>query len=125
MLKERGFTLLEVLLATLIISVGVTTLIWAFSSGLSATTEVENMDLALNIAQANMEILKDKTFAQVDTTSEVQALLSNLGFSNFNVTGAVTTEVAGRIQIVITVSWNVKGGTGSTTITLTTLRTSY
>jgi prepilin-type N-terminal cleavage/methylation domain-containing protein len=126
MLKKHGFTLLEVLLSALIISVGVMTLIWVFSSGLSATAEVENMGLALNIAQANMELIKNKTFTQIDTTSEVQALVSNLGFTNFNVTGAVTDVVSGNlIQEAITVGWNVKGGTGSTSTTLTTLVANY
>jgi prepilin-type N-terminal cleavage/methylation domain-containing protein len=125
MRKERGFTLLEVLLATLIISVGVIALVWAFSSGLSATADIENVDLALNIAQANMEMLKNKTFAQIDTDAEISSLVSNLGFSNFTVTGDVTTEVLDqRIQVDVTVTWNVKGGSTSTTsITLTTLVT--
>ena len=78
-LSLTGFTLLEVLLATLIITVGVTTLIWAFSSGLSATTEVENMDLALNIAQAKMEVIKNTAFANVASSSAT----ADANFSRF------------------------------------------
>jgi len=109
-----------VLLATLILSVGAIALIWALSSGLSATGDTENTDLALNIAQANMEVIKNQTFAAVSTTAQVSSLISNFGFSNFAVSGVVTTQVASQlIQIDITVSWNVKGG--KTSVTLTTL----
>ena len=62
MLKKNGFTLLEVLLATIIVVVGVTAITGAFSSGIFATTDVENVDLALNIAQAEMENIKNTDF---------------------------------------------------------------
>ncbi|MFA5275377.1 MAG: type II secretion system protein [Candidatus Omnitrophota bacterium] len=114
MLKARGFTLLEVLLATLIISIGVVTLIWVFSSSLSATTGVEDMDLALNIATAKMEALKNTSFASLASSSST----ADANFPNF----FTTVEVTGTNpkQVVVTVSWNVKGG--STSIALTTLR---
>jgi type IV pilus assembly protein PilV len=121
----RGFTLLEVLLATIIISVGMIALIWAFSSGLSASGEAENMNLALNIAERNMELIKNNTFTNftnISTNAKIQSLISNLGFPNFTVSGSVT-EGQNPLPVNITVSWNVKGG--STSITLTTLMTNY
>ena len=122
MLKKRGFTLLEVLLATVVISVGVIALVSAFSSGLSVSTNVENMDLALDIARANMEMVKNKSFINIDTDAEISSLVSNLGFSNFTVTADVA-EGQNPMQVDVTVSWNVKGG--QTSQTMTTLVTNY
>lgn len=121
-LSLTGFTLLEVLLATVIISVGVTALVWAFSSGLFATTDIENLNLATNIAQANMEMVKSKNFADINTTAKISNLVSNLGFSNFNVSAAVG-EGQNPLPVNVTVCWNVKGGQANTT--LTTLVTDY
>lgn len=53
-----GFSLLELMIALLIFTAGVIAIIWAFSAGMSATSDIENIDLALNIAQAKMEEIK-------------------------------------------------------------------
>lgn len=118
MRKKRGFTLLEVLLATLITAVGVTALVWAFSSGLFATTDIENVDLALNIAQAQMEVIKNTPYANLAGSGPT----ADSKFPNFNVTVTVAPgPSANQLQVAVTVSWNVKGG--STSLTLTTLVT--
>lgn len=120
--KKSGFTLLEVLLATIIVTVGVVALVGAFSRGLFATADIENTDRALKIAEANMEMLKNKNFTDINTTTKVSALLTNLSFSNFNVSGSVA-EGQNPMQVNITVKWNVKGG--QTNVTLTTLVANY
>ena len=123
--KARGFTLLETILATVIFVVGIGALIWAFSSGISGAMDTEQRALALNIADANMEILQNKTYTQVDTSAEVAALISNLGYSNYTVVSSVTEIVPSwLIQIGITVSWAVKGAYQET-VTLTTLKANY
>lgn len=119
---KKGFTLLEVLISLIILVVGVIAIIWAFSSGIFASTDVENVDLALNIAQANMETIKDKAFADIDTDIEISSLVSNQGFSDFTVTGDVA-EGNNPMQVDVTVAWNVKGG--QTNVTLTTLVVDY
>lgn len=118
----KGFTLLEVLIATVILTVGTVAIIWAFNAGLYATTDIENVDLALNIAQANMETVKNQNFADIDTDAEISALVSNHGFSNFTVSGDVA-EGQNPMQVDVTVAWPVKGG--QTSLTLTTLAADY
>ena len=82
-----------------------------------ASTDVENVDLALNIAQAKMEELKNTSFAGLSSSGPT----ADPNFSNFNVTVSVTgTDPK---QIDVTVSWNVQGG--SPTVKLTSLRANY
>ncbi len=114
---QRGFTLLEVLGALLILVLGVTVLSESFSTGILASSDVENVDLALNIAQAKMETLKTTAFSSLANSGPT----ADSNFSNFNVTVAVTgTDPK---QIVVTVDWNVKGG--SINAILTTSRANY
>jgi len=123
--KTRGFTLLETILATLFLAAGLGALICAFSSGISGAMDTEQRALALNIADANMEMLQDKTYTQVDTSAEVSALISNLGYSNYSVSCSVSEVVSSwLVQIGITVSWAAKGE-HQETITLTTLKANY
>jgi len=121
---KKGYTLLEVLLTTLVISVGLVSLIWVFTSGISAVSDIEGSELALDIVQANMELVKSKAFTAVDTSAELSALISNLGFSNYTVTSGLSVNYASQlIMITITVSWNVKGGSNS--IALKTMKANY
>lgn len=119
---NSGFTLLEVLIAIVILTIGVVSIIWAFSTGIFATTDVENVDLALNIAQANMETIKNQNFTDIDTDAEISSIVSNLGFSDFTVSGDVA-EGLNPMQVDVTVAWSIRGGT--TSFTLTTLVADY
>ncbi|MDO8749501.1 MAG: prepilin-type N-terminal cleavage/methylation domain-containing protein [Candidatus Omnitrophota bacterium] len=113
-----GFSLLEIMIALLIFTVGVIAIIWAFSAGMSATGDIENVDLALNIAQAKMEEIKNTPFASLTDSGPV----ADSNFSNFN-TAVNVGEGQNPMLVDVTVAWNVKGG--STNITLTTLVANY
>lgn len=121
-LSLTGFTLLEVLIAVVLFTVGTLALITALNSGIFSVSDVEKTRLALNIAQANMEMIKSKSFADIDTDTEISNLVSNLGFSGFTVSVNVA-EGQNPMQADITVTWNVKGG--QTNIVLTTLVANY
>ncbi len=115
--KSAGFTLLEVIIAALILSIGIMALAQAFNLGLLASTDVEGIDLALNIAQARIEQIKNTAFASIVSSPSTP----DSNFSNYNVT--VTVTGVNPKQVVVTVSWNVKGG--STNVALTTLVANY
>ena len=114
--------MLEILITIIVLTVGTIALMQAFSTGLLASTDVENVDLALNIAQANMEMIRDQSFTDIDTDAEISALVSNHGFSNFTVSADVN-EGQNPMQVDVTVAWNVKGG--QTSVDLTTLVVDY
>jgi len=114
MFKKNGFTLLEILITIIVLTLGTIALIQAFSTGLLASTDVENVDLALNIGQARMEELRNTPFADlVDSGPTADAT-----FSNFDVTINVA-EDTNPMQADVTVVWNAKGGQAS--VVLTTL----
>ena len=112
--KKNGFSLIEVLITLILITIGVVTISRAFSTGLFASTDIENVDLALNIVQAKMEQIKNTAFASLADSGPT----ADSNFSRFNVTVNVS-EGQDPMQVAVTVSWSVKGGQNS--IILTTL----
>ncbi len=115
---NHGFTLLEVLIALVIFTVGIIIIIMAFTSGLFASSDIENVDLALNIAQAKMEEVKNTPFAGLADSGPTQ----DPNFSNFNISVNVA-EGQNPMQVDVTVSWNTKGGQSN--VTFTTLVANY
>ena len=115
---KRGITLLEILIATVILTIGVTAVIWAFNTGIFASSDVENMDLALNIAQAKMEEIKNTDFVNLSDS----APSADANFPRFSVTVNVA-ESQNPKRVDVTVTWDAKGG--STGFTLTTLIADY
>lgn len=118
MFESKGFTLLEVMIALVVLTLGVIGIMWAFSTGMYATTDVENVDLALNIAQAKMEEIKNTQFATLADSGPT----ADPNFSKFNTTVNVA-EGQNPMQVDVTVAWTVKGG--QTSIALTTLMADY
>ncbi len=119
----KGFTLLEVLIATIILTVGVIAICGAFNAGIFASADIENVDLALNIAQAKMEEIKNTPFADLADSGPVPADSDPASsLARFNVTVDVA-EGQNPMQVDVTVAWDVKGG--QTDITLTALIADY
>jgi len=117
-LKKEGFTLLEVLIATIIFTVSVVAILWALNSGIYATSDIENVDLALNIAQAKMEEIKNTAFGSLADSSPA----ADANFPRFSTTVNVA-EGQNPMQVDVTVAWSVKGG--QTSIALATLVANY
>lgn len=116
--SRKGFTLLEVLIAAVVLSTGTAAILWAFNAGLYAATDVENVDLALNIAQAKMEEIKNTAFAGLADSGPA----ADTDFPRFSTTVNVA-EGQDPMQVDVTVAWPVKGG--ETSIVLTTLVATY
>ncbi|MEE8417756.1 MAG: type II secretion system protein [candidate division Zixibacteria bacterium] len=117
--SKSAFTLLEVLAAIVVFSLGTLSVGWIIGSGILAATQTEEIDLALNIAQANMEVLNDMTFADIVSQGDVSAA-ADPNFSNYSVAININ-DGANPMRIDVTVSWGVRGGQDS--LTLTTQRT--
>jgi Tfp pilus assembly protein PilV len=119
--KENGFTLLEVLLATFLFTTGIVAVVRVFSMGLVASSDIENVDLALNIAQKKMEEIKNTPFANL-ADSGPAAADTTFPLSNFSITVDVA-ELQNPMPVNVAVNWNVSGGT--TGVNLVTLVTNY
>ena len=117
-MRHKGFTLLEVLIAAIILVVGTAGLVRALNLGLFSSRDIENVDLALNIAQAKMEEIRDTDFVSLSDSGPT----ADVNFSDFNVTVDVA-EGTEPMQVDVTVEWDTKGGTAD--LTLTTLAINY
>lgn len=115
---ETGFTLLEFMLALIIFSAGVIAIVQAFNAGFLSSEDVSNVDLALNIAQAKMEEIKNTNFSSLADSGPAP----DANFSNFNLTVNVA-EGQNPMRVDVTVGWNVKGGQAN--VVLTSLVTNY
>jgi prepilin-type N-terminal cleavage/methylation domain-containing protein len=115
---RNGFTILEVLIALVAFVTGVVMIAWAISAGIFASTDIEGTDLALNIARANMEIIKDTAYAGLADSGPA----ADPNFSDFDVTVDVA-EGQNPMQVDVTVTRDVKGG--QTSLVLTTLVADY
>ncbi len=114
---KNGFTLAEVLIALVLIAAGMASLLMAFSSALGGARGTEEHETAVNIANAVMEDLMARTYASLsDYTADSSAVFS--GLTGYTVT-VTTTKPNNPAQVDVRVSWLVKGGTAS--VTLTTL----
>ena len=115
----KGFSLLEILVTVILFASGVAALAWAITAGLSASLNVENMDLALNIAQSRMEDIKNKSFDTIVVEGDYGPI-PDPNFEDFDVTVNIA-DGNDPMQVDVTVSWDVKGG--QTSVALTTLVT--
>lgn len=117
-ITNHGFTLLEFMLALIIFSAGVIAIVQAFNAGFLSSEDVSNVDLALNIAQAKMEEIKNTNFSSLADSGPAP----DTNFSNFNLTVNVA-EGQNPMRVDVTVNWNVKGGQAN--VALTSLVTNY
>ena len=110
--NKRGFTLLETLLAVLLMSIGFVVLLQFLGTGLFAGSENENDLVALHLAQEKVEELRNKSYASV--ANETKAAVS--GFPVFQREVVITTPVANLKQATINVYWNSKSNELHTTL---------
>jgi len=118
---KKGFTLLEVLLAVVILAGSIIAIMQAFSAGMFASTEAESMELALGVAQSKLENIHGTSGG---ISNELPHSVSAEGFtggvySNQNFQVQVATDTNNPERVDVTVCWTTKGGDAS--IALTTL----
>lgn len=118
---KKGFTLLEVLLAVVILAGGIIAIMQAFSAGMFASMEAENVELAFGVAQSKLERIYETSGGIAD---EPRHSVTNDGFaggvySNQNFQVQVATDNNNPERVDVTVYWSTKGGDAS--IALTTL----
>ena len=118
---KNGFTLLEVLIAVVILTVGMVALIWAFNAGIFATTDIENVELALGAAQAKLENIYGTTGGVPDESRHDVSVDGFVGsiYANKNFQTEVVTDNNDPEKVTVNVYWTTKGG--ETSITLRTL----
>ena len=117
-IPKRGFSLLEFMIAMIIFTAGLIAVVQAFNAGFLSSEDASNVDLALNIAQAKMEQIKNSSFSSIADSGPA----ADANFSNFNLT-VNAAEGQNPMRVDVTVNWNVKGGQAN--VALTSMVTNY
>jgi prepilin-type N-terminal cleavage/methylation domain-containing protein len=114
--SQRGFTLIEILIAVALLSAGVTASSFVFGRALLAANSAEEMEQAVALAQEKLENLRGTAFASI--VSESKAAVS--GWTGFSREVTVTQPSGTNSdfkQVVATLYWNTTGGEDSTALT--------
>lgn len=114
--EKSGFTLIEVMIAILLLVGGIAATTFAMARGIFATTDTENLQQAVALSQERMENLRGTAFGSI--ASEAKAAVSGwTGFSR----DVVVSQPAGTNtdfkQVVVTVYWNTIDTEISTSLT--------
>lgn len=112
MLKQNGFTLLEILISLIILTLSFVMVVGLFGTGLISGQDAENTAIAMNLAQRRMEEIRNLAFASI--TDESRATVS--GFSAFEREVAVTQPETGLKQVTVTVYWTSKSSDVGTSL---------
>jgi len=109
---RKGFTLLEVLLAVVLMVTASVFLLQAIGTGLFSGGVNESELIAFNLAAERMESLENTAYASI--INEAKTVVS--GFPLFQRQVAVTTPQTDLKQITVTTYWTVKGTEISTAL---------
>lgn len=112
---KKGVTLLEVLAALVIFTVGVVAVVGLFAQGLAAGVDAESTTIAATLARQRLEELRNLDF---DTGIVSEARAGVEGFAGFQRQVTVTTPQTDLKQVTVTTYWTAKGG--EVTVPLTT-----
>lgn len=104
---KKGVTLLEVLAALVIFTVGVVAVVGLFARGLAAGVDAENTTIAATLARQRLEELRNLDF---DTGIVSEAKAGVAGFAGFQRQVTVTTPQTDLKQVTVTTYWTAKGG---------------
>lgn len=108
----RGFTLLEALIAAVILTIGIIMIVWVFSAGLFASTDVSDVESALGIAEAKLENLYGATGGVANEALHAVSADGFVGgvYQNRNFQVKVDTDNNNPEKVDVTVYWDTKGG---------------
>jgi prepilin-type N-terminal cleavage/methylation domain-containing protein len=117
---KKGFTLLEMLLTIVLLTVGITSILQMVSMAMFADTNLENTTIARYLAQEKMEEIKDAaTYTAIDGYASARTALTG-NFADFDRAVTVTGDPK---EVNVTVYWSAKGQNQS--LSLVTLFADY
>ncbi|HQP10032.1 MAG TPA: prepilin-type N-terminal cleavage/methylation domain-containing protein [Candidatus Omnitrophota bacterium] len=103
---KKGFTLLEMLLTVLLLTVGMTSILHMVSRAIFADTNLENITTARYLGQEKMEEIKGAAaYDDIDSYASARAALTG-AFSGFDRAVAVSGDPK---QVDVTVYWTTQG----------------
>lgn len=116
--RHRGFSLIELMIAILLLVGGIAAATFIMSRGMFATADTETVEQAVALAQEKMENLRGTAFASI--ANEAKAAVSGwTGFSREVVVSQPAGTNSDFKQVVVTVYWTPGETEISTSLTST------
>jgi type IV pilus assembly protein PilV len=115
---EDGFTLIEIMITLVILSVGLTALAGLQVSAIKGNTFSKRMTAAVSIANQKLEQIKDTDYANILSESSAQITQSNMRFTR-QVTVTNNSPLANTKTVNVTVTWS--DGSNSHSVPITTI----
>jgi type IV pilus assembly protein PilV len=115
---EDGFTLIEIMITLVILSVGLTALAGLQVSAIKGNTFSKRMTAAVSIANQKLEQIKDTAYANILSESSTQITQSNMSFTR-QVTVTNNSPLANTKTVNVTVTWS--DGSNSHSVPITTI----
>ena len=115
---EEGFTLIEIMIALVVMSIGLTALAAVQISAIRGNAFSKRMTTAVSIADGKMEKIKNGSYASIITESATQVTQSNMNFTR-QVAVTNNSPLANTKTVNVTVSWSE--GSKSHTVPITTI----
>jgi type IV pilus assembly protein PilV len=115
---EEGFTLIEIMIALVVMSIGLTALAAVQISAIQGNAFSKRMTTAVSIADEKMEQIKSNLYAEIVSESSSQITQSNLNFTR-QVTVTNNSPLTNTKTINVTVSWSE--GSKSHSVPITTI----
>jgi type IV pilus assembly protein PilV len=115
---EDGFTLIEIMITLVILSIGLTALAGLQISAIKGNTFSKRMTAAVSIANQKLEQIKDAAYANILSESSTQITQSNMRFTR-QVTVTNNSPLANTKTVNVTVTWS--DGSNSHSVPITTI----
>ncbi|MCJ7796165.1 MAG: type II secretion system GspH family protein, partial [Thermoleophilia bacterium] len=107
-----GFTLIEIMVATLLLMVAMAGFVPFFLQGLNQSSSARFRSIATNVARERMEQVRQLDYREITMTSGgVPTLVARFGTTNvirgttFTTTYGVTSAASGLKNVTVTVTW--------------------
>lgn len=110
---RRAFTLVEVMIASLVLVFGIVSAISAMQSGVRAMDRTRKLALATQVLQTEMEQLRLKSWAQLDPLSGTATFTPDsaaAGASAFTCTRTIASPKSDMKEITLTAEWRGSDG---------------
>jgi type IV pilus assembly protein PilV len=115
---EDGFTLIELMITLVILSMGLVALAGLQVSAIKGNTFSKRMTAAVSIANQKLEQIKDTAYANILSESSTQITQSNMTFTR-QVTVTNNSPMANTKTVNVTVTWS--DGSDSHSVPITTV----
>jgi type IV pilus assembly protein PilV len=116
--SEEAFTLIEIMIALVVLSVGLVALAGLQISAIKGNAFSKRMTTAVTIANARLEEIKNTAYANIQSESSTQVSASNMNFTR-EVTVNNDSPVLNTKTVNVTVTW--KDGSKSHTVPISTI----